>query len=431
MDEIVFQPDPDVVESSNLISFMRAHGLPSYQDLRERSVENPGWYWDAVIRHFDIQFYKPYSAIMDGSEGKAWTRWCVGGITNIVLNCLDCRTDDERETIVWEGESGEIRSWTLGELKAEVGLLAEGLRSLGLGAGDRVGLFMPMLPETVAAFFAIAKIGGIVVPLFSGFGPEALQSRLNDSGAAAIVTVDGTRRRGKMVSLKETADAAAVAVASVEHVIVLRNLGLDVAWESARDHWWHEPDGRTNRDLAYGTIGGGCAASSWLHLGDNGETEGLRPYPLRLPYQNGLRFRPLHGPQGRRPIPLVLRHGVAHRTDHGRRQRLPRWYLDHGRRCAGLSGARSPVAPHRGSSGQLFGRLSLPGPRHDASRTRHGPSVFIFRPADYGFRAASPGRPMPGCGSSRTSADDGSRFSTTAAVPRWRGRSSRRRSSIP
>ena len=240
MDEIVFQPDPDVVESSNLISFMRAHGLPSYQDLRERSVENPGWYWDAVIRHFDIQFYEPYSAIMDGSEGKAWTRWCVGGITNIVLNCLDCRTDDERETIVWEGESGEIRSWTLGELKAEVGLLAEGLRSLGLGAGDRVGLFMPMLPETVAAFFAIAKIGGIVVPLFSGFGPEALQSRLNDSGAAAIVTVDGTRRRGKMVSLKETADAAAVAVASVEHVIVLRNLGLDVAWESARDHWWHD-----------------------------------------------------------------------------------------------------------------------------------------------------------------------------------------------
>ena len=240
MDEIVWRPDPDVVEASNLMSFMRVHGITDYSALRARSVENPGWYWDAVIRHFDIRFFKPYDQVMDSSGGAAWTRWCVGGTTNIVLNCLDDRFDDEREAIVWESEAGEVRSWSLGDLKVEVARLAEGLRSLGLGPGDRVGLFMPMLPETMAAFFAIAKIGGIVGPLFSGFGPEALQSRLGDSGARALITVDGTCRRGKMVSLKDTADVAASAVATVEHVIVLRNLGFDVTWDNARDHWWHD-----------------------------------------------------------------------------------------------------------------------------------------------------------------------------------------------
>ena len=240
MNEIIWQPDENLVANSNLVGFMKAHSLADYAALRKRALQDPSWYWDAVIRYFAIEFYEPYDLVMDISRGKPWTQWCLGGVTNLVLNCLDKQRDEEREVIVWEGESGESRCWTTHDLRTEVDDLAEGLRSLGVGKGDRVGIYMPMVPETAAAFLAVAKIGAIVVPLFSGFGPDAIRSRLEDSGAVAVITADGTPRRNRTIELKMTLDKAVDSIPSLKHVIVLKRLDIEVAWHTGRDHWWHE-----------------------------------------------------------------------------------------------------------------------------------------------------------------------------------------------
>ena len=227
-----------MVEGANLTHFMRAHGIADYAALLARSVAEPAWFWNAVIDYAGVRFYEPYHAVMDDSAGKPWTQWCVGGTTNLVLNCLDAHTDGDREAVVWEGEDGRTRSWTLAELKAETARLAAGLKSLGLGRGDVIALYMPMVPETVAAFFAVAKIGAVVLPLFSGFGAGAVASRMNDAGAVAAITVDGTRRRGKTVPMKRIMDEAATAVPGLRCVITLADMGLEAAPRHLRDRDW-------------------------------------------------------------------------------------------------------------------------------------------------------------------------------------------------
>ncbi len=239
-DEIVWHPSADIIENSNLTAFIRAHGLADYDALLARSVAEPEWYWEAVISHFGIRFYRPYERIMDATAGKPWARWCVGGTTNLVLNCLDARENTSKDAVVWEGEDGRVRTWTYAELNAETCRLAEGLRAVGLGRGDAVGLYMPMLPETLAAYFAVAKIGGVVLPLFSGYGPGAVAARLNDASASAVITADGTLRRGKTVALKEIVDGAAEATPTLRHVVVLKSLGVKTPWRQDRDVWWHE-----------------------------------------------------------------------------------------------------------------------------------------------------------------------------------------------
>lgn len=242
-EEISWQPTSDYVASSTLVRFLQAHALNDFESLCKRSNADPEWYWSAVIKYFGIDFYKPYEQILDISNGLPWAQWCVGGSTNVTLNCLDAHRHTatmEKPAIVWESESGEIRTWRYCDLVAETDRLAGGLRSLGLGRGDAVGIFMPMLPETVAAFFAIAKIGGIAVPLFSGFGADAVASRLEDAGAVAVITADATRRRGRAVALKPVADKVADLVPSLRYVIVYPHLGLDPSWREGRDHGWQE-----------------------------------------------------------------------------------------------------------------------------------------------------------------------------------------------
>jgi acetyl-CoA synthetase len=234
-----WRPDPDLVAKANLTAFLESEELESYEALLERSSADPSWYWESVIRHFGVRFHTAYDTLMDDSAGAPWTRWCVGGTTNLVLNCLDGHGDDDRQAVVWEGEDGRVRSWTLGQLKAETARLASGLRGLGLGRGDVIALYMPMLPETVAAFLAVAKIGAIAVPLFSGFGSEAVAARLQDAGASAVLTVDGTRRRGHTVPMKAILDAAAERVDTVRHVVTLADQGTGAFSRPGRDHDWH------------------------------------------------------------------------------------------------------------------------------------------------------------------------------------------------
>jgi acetyl-CoA synthetase len=162
---------------------------------------------------------------------------------NIVHNCLDKRIGTAAETRIavrWEGEEGSTRTLTYGELWREVNRTANALRKLGVRKGDVVGLFLPMIPEIVVAFFAIAKIGGIILPVFSGFGAEAVAARLADAEANVLFTADGIRRKGQLVPMKSTADEAALHVPSLRHICVVRRLGVDVSWTPGRDRWWHE-----------------------------------------------------------------------------------------------------------------------------------------------------------------------------------------------
>ena len=141
--------------------------------------------------------------------------------------------------VVWEGEEGTTRSLTYKELYEQVNQVANALRSLGLGKGDAVGLFMPMTPEIVVALLAIAKIGGIILPLFSGYGAGAVVSRMTDADAKALFTADGAFRRGKPVEMKSVADEAAAHIPTLKHIIVLKRTGQDVKMKEGRDHWWH------------------------------------------------------------------------------------------------------------------------------------------------------------------------------------------------
>ena len=241
--EIVWRPTPEHVKNANLTRFMEQHNITSFDELLKRSTEDVGWFTDAVLKFLDIRFYEPYTNVVDLSRGIAWPKWCVDAKMNIVHNCLDKYIGTEvekRNALIWEGEDGTTRSMTFGELYREVNKAANGLRSIGLGSGDPIGIYMPMVPETVVAFLAIAKIGGIILPLFSGFGVDAIVERLSDADTRALFTVDGAVRRRKVIPMKPVADEAAKRIPTLKHMIVLNLSDSSIQMDSRRDHWWEE-----------------------------------------------------------------------------------------------------------------------------------------------------------------------------------------------
>ena len=207
---------------------MNQRGLGSYDELMRRSTTDIAWFWEAVLRELDIQFYEPYSRVVDLSEGKPWAKWCVAGEMNIVHNMLDKYAGtkiDNQLAIKSEIEDGTTCTLSYKELREEVNKMAAALRGLGLGKGDAIGVFMPMVPEIVIAMLAIIKIGGIFLPLFSGFGASAIVSRLNDAEAKAMFTADGTYRRGKFCAMKPIADEAAAQVPTLKRLITFTQAG--------------------------------------------------------------------------------------------------------------------------------------------------------------------------------------------------------------
>ena len=243
---LVWNPTEDVVRETTLYAFLKRYRLASLDDLMRRADAEPLWYWQALLEFFDIRFVKPYTKVMDLSAGIEWPKWCVGGTTNVVVNCLDRHRGTPAWTkpaLVWEGEDGSTRTWSYAELSAEVDRLAALLRARGIGRGDVVAIFLPMIPEAAAAFFAVAKIGAIVTLLFSGFGPQPIIDRLTDGDAVAVITADISWRRGKTIGMKEVLDQALLSVARVHTVVVLNRSGQgdvlvrprDVVWPSAQD----------------------------------------------------------------------------------------------------------------------------------------------------------------------------------------------------
>jgi len=241
--EIAWRPTSEYRDRSRLKAFMDRYALRDYDALLRRSIDDPGWFWPAVLDDLGIEFYQPYTQILDASRGPAWPRWCVGGVLNIVHNCLDkwIGTPVETRTAIrWEGEEGATRTLTYGELFRQVNQCANAMGTLGVKKGDRVALFMPMCPELVVAFFATIKRGALVLPLFSGYGAEAVASRLRDAEATLLVTADGYYRRGQTVAMKAVADEAAAGSPSLRHMLVVSRLGANVGWTAGRDRRWDE-----------------------------------------------------------------------------------------------------------------------------------------------------------------------------------------------
>ncbi len=238
---VVWEPGLETIERAHLTQFMRQHSLPNFEALMDRSTDDVAWFTEALLEYLDIQFSQPYSKVVDLSEGIAWPKWCVDGRMNIVTNCLDKYEGtgtDSQPALIWEAEGGQVRTLSYKELRTQVNMAAGGLRSLGLGAGDSIGLYMPMVPEIVIALLAIAKIGGVILPLFSGYGVGAVTSRLVDGAAKALITADGFPRRGSTIDMSKVADQAARDCPSLDHVVIYEHAGLPIELQEGRDLTW-------------------------------------------------------------------------------------------------------------------------------------------------------------------------------------------------
>ncbi|HEX3175368.1 MAG TPA: acetate--CoA ligase [Methylomirabilota bacterium] len=242
-DEIVWRPTPEVIERARITRLMRSLDVQTLAELQRRSVADPEWYWNGVMKDLGLRWLTPYTKVLDDTRGPAWPRWFPGGRLNFTDNCVDRNLDAGRgrkPAIVWEGDDGQTRTLTYAELAGEVNRLANALRALGIGEGDRVGIFLPMSPEAAIATLAVVRIGAIYTPCFSGFGAQAVASRLQDCEAKLLITADGFFRRGQVVRMKETADEALTQSPTVQRVLVYRRLGRDIPWTAGRDVWWQD-----------------------------------------------------------------------------------------------------------------------------------------------------------------------------------------------
>ncbi len=198
-------------ETSNLARILKKHGFASYDEFLAWSIHEPEAFWQSTLEDLGIVWRTPFRKVLDLSGGKPWARWFVDGALNITESALDApvaRGLGEQIALVWEGEEAEVQHWSFRELLQEVDRWARALKDWGLQPGDRVGLLLPMIPAAAVALLAVARAGAVAVPLFSGFGPEAVRIRLEASGARLLVTVPWFRRNGKLVPLLEIARSA-------------------------------------------------------------------------------------------------------------------------------------------------------------------------------------------------------------------------------
>ena len=309
---MVWRPSRDLVERANATRFMRAHGIETYEELVRRSIKDVEWFWDAVVQDLGIRFSRPYERVLDTSDGLPWARWFVGGATNLAMTCVDRWAEEtpDAPAILWEGEDGHVRRVTYAELREMADRLANGLRSLGVAERDAVGIFLPMAPEAVAATLACAKIGAIWVPIFSGYAPDAVATRLNDAEAKVLITADGFLRRGQSVPMKEIADQAADAARTVRSVIVWPRLGrTDAPERPERDVRWDDLLGQADPRF---------------------ETLDLDPeHPLFLAYTSGTTGRPKGSVHVHGGFTVKIAEEVAYQTDLNRDEILF-WVTDLG-----------------------------------------------------------------------------------------------------
>ena len=221
---IIWEAPDSIKKKSKLTQFLKYCNVSNYDDLEKKSFSDPGWLWDNVIKFSNLKFYKPYKKILDETKGAPWSKWCVDGTTNIVLNCIDRHKNKDffKETFIYsEREDGKENSISYEEFDKQISKVGNSLKINGFKKGDVIALYMPQLIETYIAYFAILKIGCVVLPLFSGYGSKAVTERLKIAKAKGIFTVEKTFRKGKEIRMFDLVKSDLDQVQSLEKIFLL------------------------------------------------------------------------------------------------------------------------------------------------------------------------------------------------------------------
>lgn len=242
------QPDGQSNTLDNLLTESRTFPPPqefaaaanATSEMYDQAAADREGFWAKQAEH--LHWDTEWSQVLDWSDAP-FAKWFVGGKLNVAYNCVDRHVDEgngDRVAIHWEGEPGDSRRITYAELQREVSRTANALSELGVGTGDRVAIYLPMLPEAVFSMLACARLGALHSVVFGGFSAEALRSRINDAQAKVVITCDGQYRRGKAAPLKANVDEAVQGTPSIEHVLVVQRTESEVQWDDSRDKWWHD-----------------------------------------------------------------------------------------------------------------------------------------------------------------------------------------------
>jgi acetyl-CoA synthetase len=284
-------PSPEAIAAANLTAFAASLGVDGYDGLvAAAAADLPGFY-ERLIGALDLRWDTPWTSVLDTSRGIPFARWFPGAGFNATANCVDRHVDAGRgtdEALVWEGEDGAVRRFTFAELRDAIARLGAALRARGIAKGDRVGIFMPLVPETAIGLLAIGYIGAIAVPAFSGYGPDALASRLSDAGAKALLTVDGVLRRNKPVDMKGIADDALRSVPSVTTVLVFDRTGVDVPMQAGRDLHWRDAVAAVEPLATYERTSANDRALLLYTSGSTGKPKGVNHVHAGFPLKNML-----------------------------------------------------------------------------------------------------------------------------------------------
>ncbi len=211
-----------------------------YQALYKESIENPDLFWSKTAGELD--WFRKFDKVLDWSNAP-FAQWFTGGKINVSYNCLDRHVNSDRKNkaaLIWEGEPGDSRTFTYAQLHREVCKFTNVLKGLGIKTGDRVAIYMPMIPEAAIAMLACARLGAPHTVVFGGFSAEALADRINDAQCTAVITADGGWRRGKIIELKKNVDAALLKTPTIKHCVTVKRTGQEIAMTAGRDHWYHD-----------------------------------------------------------------------------------------------------------------------------------------------------------------------------------------------
>ncbi|MFC4769446.1 AMP-binding protein [Effusibacillus consociatus] len=283
MSKAVWVPDQSLIESTRMYQWMKQLGFTDYEQFLQASVNDIAWFWREAEKALGIEWFRSYGQALDLSRGIKWPDWYVGGQINVVHNAVDKWAHNpataNRIALVWESDDGDVKRYTFSELSAWISRVAQGLRKQGIEKGDRISIYMPMIPETVVVLLAAAKIGAMFCPSFSGYGADAVAKRSDAATAKMLVTADGFLRRGKAVAMKEEADRAVTMSPTIEKVVVVRRLGREIPWTEGRDLDWAELEGGADQAVAQANI---TFQSEVMNSSD----------PLMLLYTSGTTGRP-------------------------------------------------------------------------------------------------------------------------------------------
>jgi acetyl-CoA synthetase len=310
---VAWTPDEDVIERAQLTRFMRQTGAKTFDEVYQRSIDDVEKFTADVLQFLDIKFDPPYEKLMDTSRGVEWVEWCKGGGLNITEMCLDrWQTDEMRDqpALIWEGENGKTEQVTYAEFLKQVESCAAGMRANGIEKGDAVGIYLPMMIETVVALLAINRIGAIAVPVFSGYGIDAIASRLNAVKAKALFTCGGFYRRGKFFNAFEIAEQAVTNCPAIKNVFVIKGSSGSLSYHLS--------------SVIYSEFEELCAA------GDETAVEPtLAEDPLIILYTSGTTGKPKGIAHTHCGFPIKAAQDMAFGTDVGVGTRIS-WYADLG-----------------------------------------------------------------------------------------------------